>query len=109
MLITLTKVVFYKECKIRGLSLNSRCVLRFSIIKKFGKWSVNFSINFPLVQCVSLKLTKVLSTGESLLYSTNLVFPKNFGVRLFFYNQSIFDPRPENYLSFSKKSPTKIV
>ena len=27
----------------------------------------------------------------------------------FFYKQSIFDPRPENYLSFSKKSPQKIV
>ena len=27
----------------------------------------------------------------------------------FFYKQSIFDPRPENSLSFSKKSPQKIV
>ena len=27
----------------------------------------------------------------------------------FFYKQSIFDPRPENRLSFSKKSPQKIV
>ena len=27
----------------------------------------------------------------------------------FFYKQSIFDPRPENCLSFSKKSPPKIV
>ena len=27
----------------------------------------------------------------------------------FFYKQSIFDPRPENCLSFSKKSPQKIV
>ena len=26
-----------------------------------------------------------------------------------FYKQSIFDPRPENCLSFSKKSPQKIV
>ena len=26
----------------------------------------------------------------------------------FFYKQSIFDPRPENCLSFSKKSPPKI-
>ena len=30
-------------------------------------------------------------------------------VHLFFYKQSIFDPRPENCLSFSKKSPQKIV
>ena len=27
----------------------------------------------------------------------------------FFYKQFIFDPRPENYLSFSRKSPQKIV
>ena len=27
----------------------------------------------------------------------------------FFYKQSIFDPRPENCLSFSKKPPQKIV
>ena len=30
-------------------------------------------------------------------------------LHLFFYKQSIFDPRPENCLSFSKKSPQKIV
>ena len=28
---------------------------------------------------------------------------------LFFYKKSIFDPRPENCLGFSKKSPQKIV
>ena len=27
----------------------------------------------------------------------------------FFYKQSIFDPRPENCLSFSEKSPQKTV
>ena len=27
----------------------------------------------------------------------------------FFYKQSVFDPRPENFLSLSKKSPQKIV
>ena len=32
-----------------------------------------------------------------------------YGSTLFFYKQSIFDPRPENCLSFSKKSPQKIV
>ena len=26
----------------------------------------------------------------------------------FFYKQSIFDPRPKNYLSFSKKLPKKL-
>ena len=30
-------------------------------------------------------------------------------LHLFFYKQSIFDPRPENCLSFSKKLPQKIV
>ena len=30
-------------------------------------------------------------------------------IHLFFYKQSIFDPRPENCLSFSEKSPQKIV
>ena len=32
-----------------------------------------------------------------------------FCTPLFFYKQSIFDPRPENCLSFSKKLPQKIV
>ena len=32
-----------------------------------------------------------------------------FYVHLFFHKQSIFDPRPENCLSYSKKSPQKIV
>ena len=35
--------------------------------------------------------------------------PKNREYIPFFYKQSIFDPRPENCLSFSKKSPQKIV
>ena len=30
-------------------------------------------------------------------------------IHLFFYEQYIFDPRPEYCLSFSKKSPQKIV
>ena len=30
-------------------------------------------------------------------------------LHLFFYKQSIIDPRPENCLRFSKKSPPKIV
>ena len=30
-------------------------------------------------------------------------------VTAFFYKQSIFEPRPENCLSFSKKSPQKTV
>ena len=34
---------------------------------------------------------------------------KNREYTPFFYKQSIFDPRPENCLSFSKKSPQKIV
>ena len=33
----------------------------------------------------------------------------NEKLHLFFYKQSIFDPRPENCLSFSKKLPPKIV
>ena len=33
---------------------------------------------------------------------------KNF-TPFFFYKQFIFDPRPKNCLSFSKKSPQKIV
>ena len=31
------------------------------------------------------------------------------GYTFFFHKQSIFDPRPENCLRFSKKSPRKIV
>ena len=64
----------------RVLTLESSCVLRPSINKKFGKWSVIFSIIFPLVQCISLKLTKILSTREGLLCSTNLVGPSICGV-----------------------------
>ena len=30
-------------------------------------------------------------------------------LHLFFYKQSIFDPRPENCLSFSKKLPQKLI
>ena len=33
----------------------------------------------------------------------------DLGKYTFFYKQSIFDPRPENCLSFSKKSPQKII
>ena len=32
----------------------------------------------------------------------------DLGKYTFFYKQSIFDPRPENCLSFSKKSPQKL-
>ena len=32
-----------------------------------------------------------------------------FSVHRFIYKQSIFDPRPENYLSFPKKLPPRIV
>ena len=32
-----------------------------------------------------------------------------FYVHLFFYKQSIFDPRPENCLSYSKNLPQKVV
>ena len=34
---------------------------------------------------------------------------QNCITRCFFYKQSLFDPRPKNCLSFSKKWPTKIV
>ena len=33
----------------------------------------------------------------------------SFGGHTFFYKQPIFDPRPENCLSFSKKLPQKII
>ena len=35
--------------------------------------------------------------------------PLAYMITPFFYKQSIFDPHPENCLSFSKKSPPKIV
>ena len=56
----------------------------------------NQSLNFG----ISLKS---LQHGLSFL---NLL--EIFTVHLFFYKQSIFDPRPENCLSFSKKSPQKL-
>ena len=36
------------------------------------------------------------------------VSTQQFKYTLFFYKQSIFDPRPEDYLSFSKKLPLKL-
>ena len=36
-------------------------------------------------------------------------FEEVFLYTFFFYKQSIFDPRPENGLSLSKKLPPKIV
>ena len=37
------------------------------------------------------------------------VILEKFNTPFFSYKQSIFDPRPENCLSFSKKLPQKIV
>ena len=50
--------------------------------------------------------------NRSQRYYINRPRPKHgpkYITRFFFYKQSIFDPRPENCLSFSQKSPQKIV
>ena len=71
-----------------GLTLESSCVLKFSIIKTFGKWSVIFSIILPLVRCISLKLIEILSTREGLFCSTNLVAPRVCRVNQLLVNRS---------------------
>ena len=48
------------------------------------------------------------STGNK-VNGTHLSLTSKETVHLFFYKQSIFDPCPENSLSFSKKPPQKIV
>ena len=49
----------------------------------------------------------VLLSGET--ENDGLICEFKDGLHLFFfYKQSIFDPRPENCLSFSKKSPQKL-
>ena len=42
-------------------------------------------------------------------FSEKRIFITSFYYTFFFYKQSIFDPHPENCLSFSKKPPQKIV
>ena len=51
--------------------------------------------------CSSISITK------RAIFLSSLYVP--FRIHLFFYKQSIFYPRPKNYLSFSKKSPSKII
>ena len=45
---------------------------------------------------------------ESCLSCSFLVYAQSFSITPCFYKQSIFDPRPKNCLSFSKKPPQKL-
>ena len=65
---------------LRDLTLESSYVLRFSIIKNVGNWSLIFSIIFSLLQCILLKVTKILSPKQDLFCSANLVAPRICGV-----------------------------
>ena len=51
-----------------------------------------------------------VSAKFSMVDSYEMAFMKGIAIlQLFYYKQSIFDPRSESCLSFSKKSPQKIV
>ena len=56
--------------------------------------------------------SKLLNDQKALMLMdvfTGQMIPQVIHHYTFFYKQSIFDPRPENCLSFSKKPPQKIV
>ena len=66
--------------------------------------------NFPfLFQVLRLLIMTPPRSLEIVDYDNILRENNKIRVTPFFYKQSIFDPRPENCLSFSKKPPQKIV
>ena len=71
-----------------------------------------FGLKFYIKRKCSLTI-RVLHHMETsqLIWRANQMTDFNMmgNVTPVFYKQSIFDPRPENCLSFSKKSPPKIV
>ena len=57
----------------------------------------------------AIKANGTLVTVKTKENATKKNLDKKFAIHLFFfYKQSIFDPLPENCLSFSKKSPQKL-
>ena len=85
---------------------------------------VNSMFQFGLVPTINKPTSvtnKTISAIDHII--TNSIFNNDFKTAIirtdisdhfpitntFFYKQPIFDPRPENCLSFSKKSPSKIV
>ena len=75
--------------------------VRIHVERVFG-WLTKFRIlqsNIPMTQ-VKL-LSDIMTIIVGLVNLNNSVVSKY----IFFYKQSIFDPRPENCLNFSKKSP----
>ena len=70
------------------------------------------SIDFKIEITTNLTKVNFLDATFDLERNTYRPYKKpndNLIYTFFFYKQSIFDPRPENCLSFSKKSPQKIV
>ena len=86
---------------------------------------INHPLSFTLLNVENMEKGKIkkkwISRGRKELLKWNkktffIVFEWPYKISYtvtwstpFFYKQSIFDPRPENCLSFSKKSPQKIV
>ena len=63
---------------------------------------VKFNSDDELPQNKAIETTGIVIVDRA-------VFHENYKYTLFLYKQSIFDPRPENCLNFSKKLPQKIV
>ena len=79
--------VKYWKSLFRVLTLESSFV-KTLLLKKLVNGQLFFCIIFSLVQYISLKLTKILSTREGLLCSTNLVGPSISGVNQLPVNMS---------------------
>ena len=59
--------------------------------------------------CVTLSVALLCQYSSLAMDQRRLLLCNFLSITSFFYKQSIFDHRPENCLSFSKKSPQKIV
>ena len=85
-----------------------------------SKHSKTVNNNFLILKKDQLKVLsnigeakKLFSFNTTSFHSTNFVYVSIVMIRVsicvpFFYKQSIFDPRPKNCLSFSKKSSQKL-
>ena len=81
------------------------------LIRSVTKSSDGFDEKYMEVKFNSddeLPLNKTIETAGIVIVD-RAVFHENYKYTLFLYKQSFFDPLSENCLSFSKKSPQKIV
>ena len=93
--------------------MNIHCVKSIHIQSFSGPFFLTFGLNADRMQeNTDQKTSQYGHFSRSGRRDCSIVFFAKPFVTLntpFFYKQFIFDPRPENYLSFSRKSPQKIV